>query len=157
MKIFKGWFFYLIIAVLMVIIATLTSSYYSSPGKKNPEKFNLLEKAPTYNLSFNFDFYKKLFSKEKDSEKKENIVSSTASSTSEKLIENAKQVAEKISTEAPEKLASSGVESKLFNYISEKKPFFEKNGFYFSEGDDQKWDFGFWSGKKQIKLFSLKQ
>ena len=157
MKIFKGWFFYLIIAVLMVLIATLTSSYYSSPGKKNPEKFNLLEKIPTYNLSFNFDFYKKLFSKEKDSEEKENIASSTASSTSEKLIENTKQVAEKIVTEAPEKLSKKGLENKLFNYISEKKPFFEKNGFYFTEGKDQKWDFGFWGAGKQIKLFSLKQ
>ena len=43
MKIFKGWFFYLIIAVVMVILATLTSGYYSLSGNKNPEKFNFGE------------------------------------------------------------------------------------------------------------------
>lgn len=155
MKIFKGWFSYLIIAVVMVILATLTSSYYSLSGNKNPEKFNLLEKVPTYNFSFNFDFYKKLFSKNENSQKEEKLA--VSNSTSEKLIESAKQAAGKIATEAPEKLANSGDENKLFTYISEKKSFFEKNGFYFTEGKDQKWDFGFWGAGKQIKLFSLKQ
>ena len=154
MKIFKGWFFYLIIAIVMVVLATVASNYYSLSGKEKSEEAKLLDKVPSFSFNFDLNFYKKFFSDNPDLQKTSVAV---ASSTGEKLAESAKQAAGKIAAEAPEKLTNSGAEGKLFTYISEKKPFFEKNGFYFTEGKDKKWDFGFWGAGKQIKLFSLKQ
>ena len=157
MKIFKGWFFYLIIAIVMVILATMASNYYSLSGKEKSEEVKLLDKIPSLSFNFDFNFYKNFFSNNLDNLDSQKTSVAVASSTGKKLAESAKQAAGKIATEAPEKLANSGTEGKLFTYISEKKLFFEKNGFYFTEGADEKWDFGFWGAGKQIKLFSLKQ
>ncbi len=145
MGIFKGWFFYLIIAVAMVLIATFASNFHSFPGEEKSKGFDLFSSVPTVDV--NLDLSKGLPS--------EKIAIS--SSTSQKLTESATEAVQKIVSEAPEKLQfTGGVKGTIFRYLSEKKLIFEKNGFYFSEGENQQWDFGFQGAKNKIKLFSLK-
>ena len=145
MKIFKGWFFYLVIAVVMVSLATFASNYHSLFGAEKSEETNLLTKVPSFDFNLG--------------QKKEEIIKKTeiSSSTGQNLVNSASAAAQKIASEAPEKLqVAGGVKAIIFRYLSEKKPIFEKNGFYFTEGVDQKWDFGFQGSKNKVKIFSLK-
>lgn len=143
MKIFKGWFFYLVIAVLMVLVATISSNYYSLLGKEKPQEMSLLAQVPTIDSGLKKDW----------SIKKINI----SSSTGERLIKEGKEAAKKIANEAPERLQyTSGVKGIFFRYLSEKKVFLANQGFYFTEGADKKWDFGYQKTENKVRLFSIR-
>lgn len=165
MNIFKGWFFYLLVAVAMIIIASFTSNYYSNGKKEQPEGMNIFKNIP----SFSFDFKGILpinssskVDKEILKENYQKIQSFDNDITPNPSLEEAtgivKKTFDKIITDAPEKIKNSnGFERSLSSYISEKKLFFEKNGFYLADREDGKFNFGFWVLGKQIKLFSLNQ
>ncbi|MFZ4648791.1 MAG: hypothetical protein ACOYMB_04160 [Patescibacteria group bacterium] len=145
MKIFKGWFFYLISAVVLVLVATLVSNYYATPGEKKPADVDLLSNIPSLDIDLSINKKSILPAK---------VVSS---STAQKITDSAKEAAKKVVVEAPERLQfTGGVKGTIFRYLREKKLFFEKNNFYFVEGADKKWDFGFQGAKNKVKLFSLK-
>ena len=139
MRIFRGWFFYLVIAILMVIAATVASHYYNSPGGKADASSALLAKVPTLNVNLNASL----------------LSAKDVVSSSTKV--NIAQAAQKIASSAPEKLAiTGGVKGFIFSYLSGNSAFLAKQGFDFSQGADKNWDFSYETAHGAVKLFSLK-
>ncbi len=139
MKIFRGWFFYLGIAILMVIAATVASHYYSSSEKKTDISAAMLDKVPALNIDLKGSL----------------SLGKNAISSSTKV--DLAQAAQKIASSAPEKLAiTGGVKGFIFSYLSGNSAFLAKQGFDFSEGADKNWNFSYQTAHGAVKLFSLK-
>ncbi|MCX6795601.1 MAG: hypothetical protein NT165_02675 [Candidatus Falkowbacteria bacterium] len=143
MKIFKGWFFYLLVAIVMVVIATFASSYYSRSDKNNDAAQKLLAGVPVVETKLGASLLPRT-----------NLITS---SSKQDLSQKAKEAAQKALAAAPKDLQfASGFKGVIFRYLSQKKLILADRGFYFTEGSDKKWDFGYKTDQGPVKLFSLK-